>query len=396
MEDVLPHYQPIFSADEQKIMGYEVFGRIKVESEIKSLGPFFLDSSIPEEYKIEVDEQIIKMALNHFLSADSDLLVFINQDANLLMLDHGERFLAILKEYEEKGISLNRIVIEITEHNFSGDIEQLYHLLMYYKTCGIKIAVDNIGKENSNLDRIALLSPDLLKIDLQALKLSSPSPTYEYVLYTIALLARKIGATLLFEDIEANFQLQYAWRNGGRYFQGYYLMRPGGEFHDPNILKERLQNEFNQFISHEKKKLETVHLFSEQFYKLVHQQVMSLKKSCQTNDELIVKLAEALTDCSFRIYMCNEKGFQITANVLKTGEEWILQSEYMMKNWSWRPYFLENIIKMNHLKKGVLSDLYSDIETGEMIRTYSYPVDENIYLFIDLPYSHLYEQDGLI
>lgn len=396
MEAVLPHYQPIFSADEQKIIGYEIFGRIVIDSEIKSLGPFFLDPSIPEEYKMEVEEKILKMALDDFLLADPDLLVFINQDANLLMLDHGETFLAILKEYEEKGLSLERIVIEITEHNFSGDIEQLYHMFMYYKTCGIKIAVDNIGKENSNLDRIALLSPDILKIDLQALKLSSPSPTYEYVLYTIALLARKIGATLLFEDIEANFQLQYAWRNGGRYFQGYYLQHPGKEFLDRDMLKDRLQNEFNQFISHEKKKLETVYEYSEQLYKRVHQSVTSLKKTCQSKNDLIVKLAEALTDCSFRIYMCNEKGLQLTANVLRSGEEWLLQSEYVMKNWSWRPYFLENIMKMNHLKKGVLSDLYSDIETGEMIRTYSYPVEENVYLFIDLPYSHLYEQDGLI
>ncbi|ALC80883.1 MULTISPECIES: EAL-associated domain-containing protein [Bacillus] len=396
MDAVRPHYQPIFSADEQKIIGYEIFGRIVIDSEIKSLGPFFLDPTIPEEYKMEVDEKILKNALENFLTADPDLLVFINQDANILMLDHGEAFLAILKEFEERGLSLERIVIEITEHNFTGDIEQLYHMLMYYKTCGIKIAVDNIGKENSNLDRIALLSPDLLKIDLQALKLSSPSPTYEYVLYTIALLARKIGATLLFEDIEANFQLQYAWRNGGRYFQGYYLQRPGEEFIDRSMLKERLQNEFNQFITHEKRKLETVHDYSEQFYKRVHQNVTAFKKTSQSNDDLIVKLAESLTDCTFRIYMCNENGFQLTANVLKKGEEWILQSEYKMKNWSWRPYFLENILKMNHLKKGVLSDLYSDIETGEMIRTYSYPVDENVYLFIDLPYSHLYEQEGLI
>ena len=47
-------------------------------------------------------------------------------------------------------------------------------------------------------------------------------------------------------------------------------------------------------------------------------------------------------------------------------------------------------------KKRFFSDLYSDIETGEMIRTFSYPMDDNMYLFIDLPYSYLYEQDGLL
>ena len=45
--------------------------------------------------------------------------------------------------------------------------------------------------------------------------------------------------------------------------------------------------------------------------------------------------------------------------------------EYYMKNWSWRPYFLENIMKMRFENKARLSDLYADIETGEMVRTFS-------------------------
>ena len=37
--------------------------------------------------------------------------------------------------------------------------------------------------------------------------------------------------------------------------------------------------------------------------------------------------------------------------------------DYYMKNWSWRPYFLENIMKMRFENKARLSDLYADIET---------------------------------
>ncbi|BBP88910.1 hypothetical protein BsIDN1_25280 [Bacillus safensis] len=46
--------------------------------------------------------------------------------------------------------------------------------------------------------------------------------------------------------------------------------------------------------------------------------------------------------------------------------------------------------------KGFFSDIYSDLETGERIRTFSYPLEGDMYLFIDLPYAYLYEQDGLI
>ncbi|BBP88909.1 hypothetical protein BsIDN1_25270 [Bacillus safensis] len=64
---------------------------------------------------------------------------------------------------------------------------------------------------------------------------------------------KKIGAALIYEDIEANFQLQYAWRNGGRYFQGFYLHEPAGELIDRSHRKDQLREEFQQFIAHEKK-----------------------------------------------------------------------------------------------------------------------------------------------
>lgn len=109
IEDVFPHYQAIFSAEEQKVIGYEILGRMKLESETVSLGSFFTDSSIPDEYKLEVDHKVLTQALDLFTTADDDLLIFINHDANILMLDHGESFLELLKEYEARGIQLNRI-----------------------------------------------------------------------------------------------------------------------------------------------------------------------------------------------------------------------------------------------------------------------------------------------
>jgi len=396
LEKVEPFYQAIFSADEQKVIGYEILGRIYYEEEWKSLGSFFHDDTIPEEYRIEVDDYIVRKALQEIIEIDEDILIFLNRDANLLMLDHGESFLNLLLQERENGLNLERIVVEITEHNFKGDIGQLQHLLTYYQTYGIKIAVDNIGKESSNLDRIGHLTPNILKIDLQPLKKSSPSPTYLDVLYTISLLARKIGATLLYEDIEANFQLRHAWKNGGRYFQGYYLHEPSRGFIDRNIMKEHLQHEFQQFIHDEKKRLELLFERSLEFHTKIGQLIIKYKKSLQNYRDLITNLAEELTDCSFRIYICDENGFQQSGNILKTDQGWIYQPEYYMKNWSWRPYFLENIMRMRINKRGFFSDLYSDIETGETIRTFSYPLNDRDYLFIDISYSYLYEQEGLL
>jgi EAL domain-containing protein (putative c-di-GMP-specific phosphodiesterase class I) len=394
IDQIVPYYQAVFSADEQCVIGYEVFGRIKTEQGIKSLGPFFHDETIPEEFRLEVDNEILRKALTAFSEYNQDGLIFINRNANLLMLDHGEAFLEMLLSYEQKGLELTNIVVEITEHNFQGDIEQLNHLLTYYRTYGIKIAVDNIGKESSNLDRIGILSPDILKIDLQVLRQTAPSQSFSDVVYSISLLARKLGATLLYEDIESVFQLQYAWKNGGRYYQGYYLQKPDKEFVKKDLLKERLKQEFQRFIKHEKKKLEALYAISEHFQVQIQTALVKYKKNDSYN-ELLMYLGKTLNDKSFRMYICDEDGFQLSANLVKKDSNWVVQEHYYLKNWSWRPYFLETIFRMRTKRMGILSDLYSDIDTGGTIRTFSYPLDEQLYLFVDVPYEYLYEHDAL-
>lgn len=51
---------------------------------------------------------------------------------------------------------------------------------------------------------------------------------------------------------------------------------------------------------------------------------------------------------------------------------------------------------MKTWNKGMLSDIYSDIETREMVRTYSYPLTDQHYLFIDIGYSFIYENEFLL
>lgn len=93
LDKVFPYYQAIFSADEQTVIGYEVLGRIKINDQVDSLGSFFHDESIPDEYRIEVDDHLLHIAVDEFLELNNqELMLFINRDANLLMLDHGENF----------------------------------------------------------------------------------------------------------------------------------------------------------------------------------------------------------------------------------------------------------------------------------------------------------------
>jgi EAL domain-containing protein (putative c-di-GMP-specific phosphodiesterase class I) len=390
LDNVFPYFQAIFSADEHRIIGYEVFGRYRSESEVISIGYFFEDQQIPEEYRLLVDNTILKKALDQALSLDKDVLLFINRNATVLLNDEDESFLNILHVYEKLGINLNRYVLEISGGLNQGEVDRLDNLLNYYRTYGIKIAMDKIGDESGQLDRIGQLAPEIIKVDLKALRSTETSRSFQDVLFTLSMLARKIGATLLFENIEMVHQLQFAWRNGGRYYQGYYLQKPTEQFLDRSILKERLKKEIHEFIIYEKKKLTSL-MDMRDALQLKIQNVLIKNKKLDSYDDWLTVLSKEFQEMAFRLYVCDGEGFQKSANIFKQNQNWILQKEYINKNWSWRPFFLENIIYMLKEQKGILSDLYSDIETGEQIRTFSYLLNEHDFLFVDISHDYLYE-----
>lgn len=388
-EKIQPFFQPIFSADEHRVTGYEILGRFQHDI---SLGPFFHDQAIPEEYRIDVDNLLLEKALQKIVMIDEDFLIFINRDPNLLLFDRGESFLEIIQKYL-KPHEISRVVLELSDTDYSENLEQLQHLLAYYKTYGIKVAIDHLGEE-SHLDRIAQMSPHILKVNLDKLR-KTGGDAFQVILFSLGMLARKIGANLLFEHIEQDYQLRYAWRNGARYYQGFYLAIPGQDFIDKNLLRKKFQRDSRNFITYEKKKLESVYQQTVQFNEDMHA-FLNKHKKLDTYDSLLGAIAHSFESMCFRLYICDEEGFQKSPNVLKQNGKWVIQQEYLHKNWSWRPYFLENIIKMKYEKKGILSDLYSDIDTGETIRTFSYPLHNDDYLFLDLSYSYLYEHDALL
>ena len=392
LDHVIPFFQPIFSADEHRIIGYEILGRYVSGEQVVSLGPFFLDKNIPDEFRLEVDNVVLTKALEKAVSLDEDILLFVNRDVDILAHDSGEAFLQLLLQFQEKGISLNRIVLEISTEDPKMEFD---HLLNYYRTYGIKIAIDKLGDDSSHLDLIGQVKPDIVKVDLQPLRSTNQSPAYKDILYSLSILARKIGAMLLFKNIEMIYQLQFAWQHGGRYYQGYYLEKPSCDFYSRDILKDKLKAEFHEFILYEKKKLESLVLITERFHNRL-QEILNKNRKTLDYEELLKVLVKDLDQIALRIYICDEDGFQKSPNMFNKNNQWVVQLEYLQKNWSWRPYFLENIIKMRNDKKGILSDLYRDIETGETIRTFSYPLNTRDYLFIDLTYDFLYQNENLL
>lgn len=394
MDKLMPVFQPIVSAVKHEVIGYELLGRYTENGEPKSLGSFFNDPEVPDEFKTEVDQKLLEMALDRLLAQDSECLLFINRNARQLMEGDGEVFLKALLEYQKRGFPLERIVLEITEHDFNDDFDTLNHLLLYFKTYGIQIAVDHVGAKSSNIDRIRQLRPHILKIDMSISRHHQPD-AFQDIIHSLSMLAHRIGARLLYEYIEDNHQLYFAWKHGGHYYQGYYLAHPHPEFLSTDTLSVHIGDKVKEFVHREKAMVaERLAYTARSEEKL--KRLMNKWQSPEEADRFIAELLEPFQTESFRVYICNGDGEQVSSNFRKYDGKWHAESDQIGSHWAFRPYFLENMMLMKASHKGRLSDIYADIETGEMIRTFSYPLSDECFLFIDLSYEFISDNDFLL
>lgn len=394
LQHVKPMYQPIISAIRHNIAGYEVLGQYLHQGKWVSLSGFFLDDEVPDDFKVEVDQQLLKIAITDMLESNNEGYLFINRTAKQLMVNDGDDLLQTMIEFEKKGFSMERLVIEVTEHDFDEEFEGLNHLLLYYKTYGIQIAVDRVGAKSSNIDRIRQLEPHFLKIDTRIIRKYN-AEGFQDIIHSLSLLAHRIGAALLFEYIEDDFQLRFAWKHGGHYYQGFYLAKPEFALAAGNGLEIDLGKKVGEYIKREKALIDKRLKHVLEWEQRIKNQ-LSHWTSGRNADEFIKTITNQFNKESFRIYMCDSDGWQVSSNFRKKDKVWETETEKIDSNWASRPYFLENLVRMKTWNSGILSDLYSDIETREMVRTFSFPVTSQYFLFIDISYSFIYENESLL
>ncbi|RQW20574.1 EAL domain-containing protein [Bacillus sp. C1-1] len=396
---VVPYFLPIISADTQKVIGYEVEAYWIENNKPMNVTWFFDDHDIPREYRIEMEDHLQARAFETFetqFNTEQPVTLFFHYNSKLLEVDNGETLLGRLTKMKDNGMPFQQIVVII---GFDRSLEELFdvkHTIMYIQSLGIQIALDAEDTTTSQLEFISQIRPNVIRVSCGFLQENALPSMYSDIHHSLSSLARKIGSTLLFNGITSFAQLNYAWRNGGRYYQGSYLQKAVPTNPNEPIEQVQLMKDMNHFIAFERKKVEAQLTLSNELTLSLKQVLKGIPQN-ESLDSMVLTIAKALTNYTFRVYICNENGYQESSNGEKDEcGNWYLRMESKAKNWSWRPYFLENIVRMNVEKKGILSDLYTDIDKDEQIRTYSYPLSDALYIFIDIPYRYLFDQNDLL
>jgi len=315
-ESVYIEYQPIMSTHHHDFLGLEALTRSRDGKSIISPISLFFEAEI-EGLTWELDLLCIRKSIEGFAQLykyHTSLILFINISATVI---HQYLTNTILLDFAQKNnIPSKNIVLEINElHNDS--IQLMQDFTKKHRNEGFLIAVDDIGAGSSNLDRIPLIKPNVMKIDKELVKNIHTSFYKEQVVNTIMQLATNIGATVVIEGIETLQDLIKVSAQGAQLIQGYYLSKPAAlTTSDITALKLKIKTILAQLYQETKKQKEILRCQNLEIQRICDALVTKLERIPTVFYEDIMQEFIQGEHCIESAYILNRHGFLMTNTIL--------------------------------------------------------------------------------
>lgn len=379
-----PYFQPIIDLNSGKIAGYEALARTNKNGQIASAGHIFNDPLLNQQQQLIIDRSIRKQALKMIASYPESGFLTINISPGWIdKLDHRDK-IPTIEMIQEIGIPPNRIIIEITE--LAGSITNLKHITTQYQKHGIRVAIDDFGAGYSQLNRVAELEPELIKIDMGLLKEASLGGVKGDILLSLSGLAKRTGSQIICEGIETEHEFHFAIECGADFIQG-WIFYPAME--TPLDSKSTINKTIalkQSYLSRKRSRTKnTVHQNN-----LVSNHIEKIRKHIENITDHNYKLttsdrARMTEEGILRYYLCNEQADQISPNFELFNGNFIVSSPTPSANWSHRPYFsllydIENLVDA-HI---VDSPPYKDRHSGLLCKTFGTFLSNQTILLVDV------------
>jgi EAL domain-containing protein (putative c-di-GMP-specific phosphodiesterase class I) len=326
---VCAHFQPILSARQKSVVGFEALARGIAGSDRPSI-------NVPSGQWIQPDK-LFGMARREGVSAQLEqlcrqtairtfaelrgrpngLVLFMNFEPSPLLSDEAAAD-QLYDMCQADGVSPRNVAIEILEFRID-DFARLSGLFDRLRALGFMIVLDDVGAGHSNLNRIPLIKPDILKVDRELIQNIDSDYYKQETLKSLVGLARRIGALVVAEGVETEKEAITSLELGVDFLQGFFLSKPqeirvfsGGFVADAIVRTEALAARFK---GHMVGKINERKLQHRRFNVILNQLVCDLT-SVDANefDKLLSEmiLRYKAVEC---IYILDEDGNQITDTI---------------------------------------------------------------------------------
>jgi diguanylate cyclase (GGDEF)-like protein/PAS domain S-box-containing protein len=216
-------FQPIVDLASGEVVGYEALVHGPEGSSLYRPDRLFAAAAAAGR-TVELDWACRLVAVRGALDADLDRTssLFINCEPAALGTPCPVEHVA-LWERAQRELDL---VLEITERAVTGRPAELVRVVGDARSAGHGIALDDVGADVRSLALLALIEPDVIKLDLRLVQ-DRPSTDQAAIVSAVAAERERTGAQILVEGIENAVHVTFACALGATLGQGGQFDRPG-------------------------------------------------------------------------------------------------------------------------------------------------------------------------
>lgn len=131
-----------------------------------------------------------------------------------------------LETARRNGFQLGRLTFEFIETEEIKDNDHILSIINEYRRHGFQIALDDFSTGYSGLSRLAILKPDIIKLDRALIKDCDKDRVRLAIAASIIALGTEIGIKIVVEGVERLGEVTALREAGARFMQGFYFAKP--------------------------------------------------------------------------------------------------------------------------------------------------------------------------
>jgi EAL domain-containing protein (putative c-di-GMP-specific phosphodiesterase class I) len=220
-------WQPIIAWRERKVIGYEAL--LRTDEATLARPPHFLDAAARLGRTHDLGRVARARTAADGRNAPAGVRLFVNVQAADLADDDlilGTAPLSTLAA---------QTTIEITERASLHDAGDLRGRFEAMRALGFRLAVDDLGAGYAGLSSLALINPEVVKLDMSIVRSVDTSPAKQEVIRSITRLCADLQMELIVEGVETIEERDTLAGLGCDLMQGYLFARPSFGFATPNF-----------------------------------------------------------------------------------------------------------------------------------------------------------------
>lgn len=217
-------YQPIVDLRTGEPVGYEALSRAE-QSDAEKLGVHLFVAAAKADLDGELDQTCRSLSIVRRPGLSNTRRLFVNCLPSTFYEPMRELEL-MLTEWEADGLTPDQLVFEITENITHEQLRRILPNVRRLQARGFRFAIDDVGTGTSNLQLIADLEPQFIKMDISLTRGIALSARKQALAIYLMELAERCDAEVIAEGIESQADCDTILHLGIVLGQGYLLGMP--------------------------------------------------------------------------------------------------------------------------------------------------------------------------